>query len=116
MPNAWLPTILAAMTFNFFTFPIRRRHVRVEAAMTVRCGGGTGVTRNVSEGGLYFEMESAADIGSEISFDIEMETPLGGMKLKGNGQVMRKERKGSRTGIAVKVIESRLETTGQPCR
>jgi len=64
------------------------------------------------QGGLYFEMESTVDVGSEVSFDVEMNTPLGGMKLKGSGQVLRKEQKGSRTGIAVKGIESRLETIG----
>lgn len=80
--------------------------------MTVRCGNATGVTQNVSEGGLYFEMESPGSIDSEVSFNVEMDTPLGRMKLKGNGQVMRKEPKGNRTGIALKVTDSWLETIG----
>lgn len=86
-----------------------RRSERVDVALPVRLAGGIGMTRNVSVEGIYFEMDSAAETGSEITFDVDMETPLGRMTLKCSGLVVRTETRGGRSGIAVHIAESRLE-------
>lgn len=91
------------------TTPRPRRAERVDVALPVRLADRIGLTRNVSVSGIYFEMETAAETGSEISFDVDMETPLGRMTLKCSGQIVRTEENGTRTGIAVQVVESRLE-------
>jgi PilZ domain len=93
-----------------FQIPNRRGHERVSIAMPMFMAGKTGVTRDVSVSGVYFEIDGAAAIGSEVSFEIEMDTAtLGLTKVKCSGQVVRKEQQGSRTGIAVTMTDSRLE-------
>lgn len=91
--------------------PLRpRRAERVDVALPVRLAGGIGLTRNVSVEGIYFEMDTAAEAGSEIAFDVDMETPLGKMTLHCQGLVVRTEHKGTRSGVAVRIVESRLES------
>lgn len=90
--------------------PRPRRAERVDVALPVRLADRIGLTRNISVGGIYFEMDATAETGSEISFDVEMETPLGRMTLRCSGQIVRTEAKGARSGIAVQIVESRLET------
>lgn len=77
--------------------------------MPVRLSGTTGITRNVSVGGMYFEVEDGMGLGSEISFEVEMATPNGRMVLKCTGLVVRKDSRDGRTGVGVKVVESHLE-------
>lgn len=93
------------------TAPRPLRAERVDVALPVHLADRIGLTRNISVGGIYFEMDAAAEAGSEISFDIEMETPLGKMMLRCSGQIVRTEEKGKRSGIAVRIVESRLEAT-----
>lgn len=89
--------------------PARRKEERVPAAMPVKLAKGLGTTRDVSASGVFFEMDSDLTVGGEISFEIEMDTALGPMTMKCRGKVVRTEQKGSRTGIAVKLSDSRLE-------
>jgi hypothetical protein len=100
----------AAQTPNQDT---RRQYERVAAELPIQVDGIFGVTRDVSAGGIFFEFENTAAVGSEISFDIEMHTALGPMRMKCRGQIVRSERHGTKTGIAVKTTESRLEALNQ---
>jgi len=87
----------------------RRKHERVVAEMPVRHEGSLGTTRNVSASGVFFEIDSSMAVGSEISFEIDMQTNLGPMTMKCQGLVVRTEQKGSRIGVAVRMTDSRLE-------
>ena len=87
----------------------RRAHERVAAEMPVRREGSLGTTRNVSASGVFFEIDSDMAVGSEISFEIGMQTNLGPMAMKCRGLVVRTEQKDGRTGVAVRMTESRLE-------
>jgi hypothetical protein len=89
--------------------PARRKHERVPASMPVHVDDSLGTTRDVSANGVFFEIDSSATMGSEISFSIEMHTALGPMLMKCRGQIVRTEQNGARTGVAVKMIESQLE-------
>jgi len=71
-------------------------------------GGGNGVTRDISACGLYFETDSELQVGSLIDFEIELDTPGGPMKFKAQGQIVRIEPQGGRTGAGVKLLASRL--------
>lgn len=71
-------------------------------------GGGNGVTRDISASGLYFETDSELQVGSLIDFEIELDTPGGPMKFKAQGQIVRIEPQGGRTGAGVKLLASRL--------
>lgn len=100
----------ALMKHQRQTAPKPRRAERIDVALPVRLANRTGLTRNISVGGIYFEMDAAAEAGSEISFDVEMETPLGRMTLRCNGRVVRTEQQNDgRTGVAVKMTDSKLE-------
>lgn len=86
------------------------RHAqRVDVALPVRLADSVGLTRDVSGEGIYFEMDAAAETGSVISFAIEMPTPLGAMTLKCSGLVVRNEQRAGRFGIAVRILDSRLD-------
>lgn len=71
-------------------------------------GGGNGVTRDISASGLYFETDSELQVGRLIDFEIELDTPGGPMKFKAQGQIVRIEPQGGRTGAGVKLLASRL--------
>ncbi|POA19880.1 MULTISPECIES: PilZ domain-containing protein [unclassified Pseudomonas] len=71
-------------------------------------GGSEGVTRDISASGLYFETDSEQQVGSLIDFEIELDTPGGPMKFKAQGQIVRIEPQGGRTGAGVKLLASRL--------
>ena len=71
-------------------------------------GGGNGVTRDISASGLYFETDSKQQVGSLIDVEIELDTPGGPMKFKAQGQIVRIEPLGGRTGAGVKLLASRL--------
>lgn len=88
---------------------VNRKHERVSAAMPVRLEDALGTTRDVSASGVYFEIDCKMAVGSEISFEIEMSTLLGPMKMKSRGRIVRVEQKDGRAGIAVTMIDSLLE-------
>jgi len=85
----------------------------VPAALPVSLDGGTGITRDVSASGVFFETDVNYAPGSEISFAIELHGPAGKMMFKCQGLIVRVEDRGSKVGVAAKIIESRLETVGE---
>ena len=74
--------------------------------------GEQGVTQNISASGVMFEFDRVRKIGSAVDFDVHLDTPGGGVKLVAHGKVVRVGTHGSRTGVAVQLIDSRLETGG----
>lgn len=74
--------------------------------------GASAVTRDISATGLFFETDSEQRVGNLINFEINLDTPDGPMKLKAQGQIVRIESQGGRTGVGVKLLESRLEAVG----
>ena len=88
----------------------KRREERVQRALRVNLDRGTGITRDVSASGVFFETDKDCAAGSEISFSIELEGPGGKMMLRCQGQIVRVENRGGKVGVAAKIIESRLES------
>lgn len=88
----------------------KRGERRVRAALTLNLGSETAVTRDVSASGVFFEMETARALGSEIKFSAELATPGGKMMLRCKGEIVRIEPHGARVGVAVRIIESALES------
>jgi hypothetical protein len=88
----------------------RRSESREQVSLTLQLHGGErGLISDVSASGLYFEIDSAQQVGSLIDFEIELDTPGGPMKLKAQGTVVRIESNGGRIGVGVKLLSSRLE-------
>jgi hypothetical protein len=87
----------------------KRRDERIFTALPVKLETATGITRDVSASGVFFETEVTYALGSEISFAVELGTPGGRMVLKCEGEIVRIERRDARVGVAVKIVESTLE-------
>ncbi len=71
--------------------------------------GVSAVTRDISASGLFFETSSEQRVGNLIDVEIDLDTPGGPMKLKAHGRIVRIEPHGSRIGVGVKLLSSRLE-------
>ncbi len=71
--------------------------------------GGYGVTRDISAGGLYFLTDAELALGRSVDFEIDLELPGGPVRLVAQGQIVRIERRGRKTGVGVRLLESRLE-------
>jgi len=65
--------------------------------------------RDVSASGLSFETTSVQRVGDVVNIEIDLDTPGGPMKIKAQGQIVRIETHGDRTGVGVKLLSSRLE-------
>jgi hypothetical protein len=86
----------------------RRVHERILAALPVRIVEGTGVTRNVSAGGVYFESATDVPLNGEIAFEIGLRSGLDSMVMLCRGVVVRREKRDGMDGIAVQITDSRL--------
>ena len=87
-----------------------RNEERVAATRPVKLGRGTGVTRNVSASGVFFETDVNYAPGSEINFSIEIDGPGGKMMFKCQGQIVRVERRDGKAGVAARIVASTLES------
>ena len=105
MRRALAPSTLTPMEIA------KRTEVREGAALTLHLDdGASGLTRDVSTSGVYFESDADQAVGSVIDFTINFETEGGPMYLTCHGQVVRTERHGNRIGTAVKILESKFKT------
>ncbi|OGA22818.1 MAG: hypothetical protein A3H34_04555 [Betaproteobacteria bacterium RIFCSPLOWO2_02_FULL_67_19] len=87
-----------------------RSEERVRAALPVKLGNASGITRDVSASGIFFETDAAYAIGNSIRFAVDLDTPGGRVALKCSGEIVRLEPRDGRIGVAVHIIESRLES------
>ena len=87
-----------------------RTEERVSMSVPVRLrGGGSGTTRDISASGIYFETDSAPALELPLDLTVEFSGGSGGMALCCKAEVLRFERLGSRVGVAVRLLESKLE-------
>ena len=88
-----------------------RSEERVSMKVPVTLPGGlTGMTRDISASGIYFETDSEPLGDSPLAFSVEFKNEVGvGMTLRCRGQVLRVEHQGSRVGVAARILESKLE-------
>jgi len=86
----------------------KRLGERVEAAFAVRLGDASGVTRNVSASGLYFETQAALSVGGRINFAVDLEIAGASMVLSCLGEIVRIDQRGDQQGVAIKILDSTL--------
>jgi hypothetical protein len=85
-----------------------RETLREPIALPVRLADGRiGVTRDISPGGLFLEFDGPAPWDGGIDF--EMEVPEARMKFSAQGWIVRVECREGRTGVAVKLLNARIE-------
>lgn len=94
----------------------QRRQDRVGAALHVVLGRVSGVTRDVSASGVFFETDAAYHRGSRIRFEIDLDTPWGKAVCDCEGRIVRVERHGGSVGIAVHFSEPRPRPKERPAR
>jgi hypothetical protein len=87
----------------------QRAEERVKVALPVRLDTASGLTRDVSAGGICFEVDATFGATSEISFVIEMESTGTRMLVKCKGNIVRTQVFGQTTSVAVKLIEAVME-------
>jgi Tfp pilus assembly protein PilZ len=87
----------------------KRKDERVFTTLPVDLKNTTGLTRDVSASGVFFETDARYRLGNAIQFAVEMDTPGGKMLLTCEGEIVRVEPRGARLGVAVKIIESAIE-------
>ena len=84
----------------------KRTGERVEAAFAVRLERASGVTRNVSASGLYFETQAALSVGGRINFAVDLEIAGAGMVLSCVGEIVRIDQRGDqRVGRGAQLLE-----------
>ena len=87
-----------------------RAQQRVSAAIPVIVEGvRAGTTRNMSPSGIFFETEADMSTGASIHFSVTFDNPPGKLMLACTGKIVRVESLEGKMGVAVKIVESRLE-------
>ena len=88
----------------------KRREERMSVTRPVSLDRGTGVTRNISTSGVFFETDVGYAPGSKIIFAIELDGPQGEkLMLRSRGEIVRIELRRGKVGVAVKIVASKLE-------
>lgn len=88
----------------------KRSEERVNVAIDFNLGGenldgyGVGITRDISESGIYFVSNVELTIGNLFGFGIEYETPAGWKVLEGVGRILRIDYFGDQAGGAARII------------
>lgn len=86
----------------------QRADPRERLALPLRLlDGSHAVTRDISAGGMYFEMAGEHDVHGLVDFAMQLREL--GMKFTAVGRIVRVEHRFGVTGVAVKLISPRLE-------
>lgn len=84
----------------------RRREPRYESNLAVALEGGSGIARNVSASGIFFETEVPFREGAPIRFTIDFTPDAGGpLTMQCHGRVVRIEARDSSYGVAARIEE-----------
>lgn len=87
-----------------------RKQPRLGATLRVKLGRISGVTRDVSASGVFFETDAAYAVGSKIHFEIKLDTPWGEAMCDCNGRIVRVQRHDGSVGIAVQFSDAKPRT------
>lgn len=91
--------------------PDRRKAPRFRVALPVELLEGTGITRDLSAGGVFFETDRSFALGEVIQFTLVLEyiNPRQPVRLQCRGHVVRLERQGNTVGVAAAITAYRLD-------
>ena len=78
----------------------------------VRLDRGTGITRNISTSGVFFETDIHYAPGSEVSFAIELAGPAERkLILRCRGRIVRIKLRAGKVGVAVEIVSSQTRVS-----
>jgi PilZ domain len=91
--------------------PDRRKAPRFQVALPVELPEGTGITRDLSARGVFFETDRALALGEVIQFALILQyiDPGRPVRLQCRGRVVRVEQRGHTMGVAVAITAYRLD-------
>jgi len=81
-------------------FEERRIGERFKLALPVQLKNGTGITRDISTSGIFFETESAHSVGETIRLSLNFEHET----LQCEARVVRVEPRNGQFGVAVELV------------
>lgn len=84
----------------------KRSADRFDTQLPVEIDGIPSLTRNISATGMYVETDVHQTAGSHIHFTVEVVVWGKKLKLVCHGEVVRVDKKGDKTGVAVKLDNS----------
>lgn len=88
----------------------RRKEERADNKLAVTLDGGSGVSRNLSASGIYFETEVPLRAGASVSFSMDLTNPEGEpVRMFCAGWVIRTEEIDGRIGAGVRIDEFHVE-------
>jgi len=80
----------------------------------VRLDRGTGITRNISTSGVFFETDVDYAPGNEIIFAIELEGPAERkLILRCRGMIVRIKHRAGKVGVAVEIVSSQTRVSSR---
>jgi hypothetical protein len=94
----------------------KRKDERFETELTVHIeGGGDGVMRNVSAGGIYFLTDVALEEGQPVKFTLEFQDfPSGPIEVNCVARIVRVEEQGARKGVAASISSFEFRAIPKP--
>ena len=89
--------------------PDRRRATRYQVGLPVELQAGKGVTRNVSESGVYFETDQSLAVGSAVTFSLILghADPEGPFRLQCKGSIVRVDEQDGKIAVAARITSYR---------
>jgi hypothetical protein len=89
---------------------IKERSPRVRASFPISIADGViGRTTDISATGMCFDLDGKQELGSVISFSVELDTPGGKLTIVCEGKVVRLEEGGGKLKVATKIISQSIE-------
>jgi hypothetical protein len=89
----------------------RRRADRMSVKIPVKLDGGEGVTRDANSTGVYFETDVNCVAYKKIAFSLKFDNPgCPVMVWDCKGRVVRVEQRGATKGVAVQIVEFKLQS------
>jgi hypothetical protein len=85
----------------------KRREERIRLEAPVLLASGTGISRDISNSGIYFLTEQSLPLGGAVNFSVQLDYACPGkpLKLECRGEVLRVEEAGAQFGVAASISE-----------
>jgi hypothetical protein len=94
-------------------FEERRTDPRERIELPLRLGDdAVATTRDISAAGFYFEIDGEHRLDGPVDFELAF--PQMKMKLTSSAEIVRIEHHPGKTGVAVRLVEPRLEVLEEP--